>query len=388
MNDQASTENHYVARAPKRLSSVGWYAYAPSVRRRAVRSPLASARVRGIAAALGAALLFGLSTPAAKVLVPTADPFMLGSVLYLGAGLSLSLLRVAGRKQSQEAPLRGADIPLLLGITAAGAVVAPVLLLVGLRRVSAVTASLALNLEGPLTVVLAVLFFGEHLSSRTAVGTFLIMLGAAILGFTPGAALGGDALGVLCIAGACLGWALDNNLTSRLSLRDPVAIVQAKGLIGGATSLGLAFLVGSEVPPVATLAGGLLLGLVSYGTSVVLAVYAMRLIGVAREAAFFATAPFIGALVSVAVLGEHFGPRELGATLVMLVAIGLLVLEQHAHLHVHEPLEHDHRHVHDEHHQHAFLQGHPAGEPHAHRHRHTALEHDHPHLPDLHHRHH
>lgn len=313
---------------------------------------------------------------------------MLGAVLYLGAGLSLSLLGVARRKQGREAPLRRADVPWLVGITAAGAVVAPVLLLVGLRRVSAVTGSLALNLEGPFTVILAVLFFGEHLSARTTVGTFLIILGAAILSFTPGAALGGDAVGVLCITGACLGWALDNNLTSRLSLRDPVAIVKTKGLVGGVVSLGLAFLVGNEVPPVGTVAAGLLLGVVGYGAGVVLAVHAMRLIGVAREATFFATAPFIGALVSVAVLGEHFGPRELGATLVILVGVGLLVREQHAHLHVHEPLEHDHRHRHDEHHQHAFLEGHPAGEPHAHRHRHAALEHDHPHLPDLHHRHH
>lgn len=341
-----------------------------------------------MAAALGAALLFGLSTPAAKILVPSAEPLMLGAVLYLGAGLSLSLLGVARRKQGREAPLRRADVPSLVGITAAGAVVAPVLLLVGLRRVSAVTGSLALNLEGPFTVILAVLFFGEHLSARTTVGTFLIILGAAILSVTPGAALGGDAVGVLCITGACLGWALDNNLTSRLSLRDPVAIVKTKGLVGGVVSLGLAFLVGNEVPPVGTVAAGLLLGVVSYGASVVLAVHAMRLIGVAREATFFATAPFIGALVSVAVLGEHFGPRELGATLVILVGVGLLVREQHAHLHVHEPLEHDHRHRHDEHHQHAFLEGHPAGEPHAHRHRHAALEHDHPHLPDLHHRHH
>lgn len=275
-------------------------------------------------------------------------------------GPGLSILRVATRRQSREAPLRWADLPLLLGITAAGAVVAPALLLVGLRRVSAVTGSLALNLEGPLTVGLAVLFFGEHLSARTAVGTFLIMLGATMLAFTPGAGLGSDALGVLCVAGACLGWALDNNLTSRLSLRDPIAIVQAKGLIGGAIALGLAFLVGNDVPPVGTLAGGLLLGLVSYGASVVLAVYAMRLIGVARESAFFATAPFIGALVGVAALGERFGPRELGATLVMLVGIGLLVRERHTHVHVHEELEHDHRHVHDEHHQHASLQGHPS----------------------------
>jgi drug/metabolite transporter (DMT)-like permease len=341
-----------------------------------------------MAAALGAALLFGLSTPAAKLLVPNAEPLILGSVLYLGAGLGLSLLRLAGPRQPRETPLRRSDLSLLLGITAAGAVVAPVLLLVGLRRVSAVTASLALNLEGPLTVVLAVLFFGEHLSSRAAAGTLLIMLGAAGLAFTPGTALGGDAVGILCIAGACLGWALDNNLTSRLSLRDPIAIVQAKGLLGGGFALALALLLRNEVPAASTLGWGLLLGLVSYGTSVVLAVYAMRLIGVAREAAFFATAPFIGALVSVAVLGEHFGARELWAAFMMLGGISLLVYEEHAHAHTHEPLEHDHRHVHDEHHQHAHPDREPVAEPHAHRHKHTTLEHAHPHVSDLHHRHH
>jgi drug/metabolite transporter (DMT)-like permease len=348
----------------------------------------AAAPLHGTAAALGAALLFGLSTPAAKLLVPTAEPLMLGSVLYLGAGLGLSLLRIAVPRRSQEAPLRRADLLLLLGITAAGAVLAPVLLLVGLRRVSAVTASLALNLEGPLTVVLAVLLFGEHLSAYAASGTLLIMLGAAALAFKPGAPLGGDAVGLLCIAGACLGWAMDNNLTSRLSLRDPLAIVQAKGLLGGGVALAMALLIGNDVPPASTLAWGLLLGLVSYGASVVLAVYAMRLIGVAREAALFATAPFLGALVSVGVLGEHVRPQEIGATLIMLVGIVLLLREAHAHLHTHEPLEHDHRHVHDDHHQHAPLCEDPPSDPHTHQHTHAALEHEHAHVPDLHHRHH
>lgn len=348
----------------------------------------AAAPLHGTAAALGAALLFGLSTPAAKLLVPKAEPLMLGSVLYLGAGLGLSLLRIAVPRRSQEAPLRRADLLLLLGITVAGAVLAPVLLLMGLRRVSAVTASLALNLEGPLTVVLAVLLFGEHLGAYAASGTLLIMLGAAALAFKPDSPLGGDAVGLLCIAGACLGWALDNNLTSRLSLRDPLAIVQAKGLLGGGVALAMALLIGNDLPPTSTLAWGLLLGLVSYGASVVLAVYAMRLIGVAREAALFATAPFLGALVSVGVLGEHVRPREIGATLIMLVGIVLLLREAHAHLHTHEPLEHDHSHVHDDHHQHAPLCEDPPSDPHTHQHTHAALEHEHAHVPDFHHRHH
>jgi drug/metabolite transporter (DMT)-like permease len=267
-------------------------------------------------------------------------------------------------------------------------VIAPVLLLTGLRHVAAVTASLALNLEGPLTVFLAVLFFGEQLGAAAAAGTLLVMLGGAMLAFAPAAGLGGDVLGVVWIGGACLGWALDNNLTARLALRDPVAVVRAKGLLGGGFALALALGLGDTLPPIATVLSGLLLGLLSYGLSVILAVHAMRLMGVAREAAFFATAPFVGALASVAVLGEPVGPRELAATAAMVVGVALLLREEHSHPHVHEALEHDHRHTHDEHHRHTHLPDDPAGEPHAHRHAHQALEHTHAHVSDLHHRHH
>jgi drug/metabolite transporter (DMT)-like permease len=340
-----------------------------------------------MAAAAAAALLFGVSAPAAKLLLSHAEPLIVGAVLYLGAGLGLSALRFA-RPGLREAPIRGSDLPLLVAVTVSGAIVAPVLLLVGLQRVSAVTGSLALNLEGPLTVILAVLFFGEHLGAYSAAGTLLVMLGAAALGLIPGADIHGDVLGVLAIAGACLAWALDNNLTQRLSLRDPLAIVQLKGLVGGSIALALAIAVGNEVPPASTVSWALLLGFLSYGLSIVLAIYAMRLIGVAREAAVFATAPFIGVLVSVAILGERFGLRELAAMLLMLVGLGMLFRERHSHVHTHHSMHHNHRHVHDEHHQHAHLADDPSGEPHAHEHEHIAIEHEHPHVPDIHHRHH
>jgi drug/metabolite transporter (DMT)-like permease len=341
-----------------------------------------------MAAAIAAAILFGVSAPAAKVLASHAEPLVLGAILYLGAGLGLSVVRLARRTRSREAPLRRSDLPILLGVTAAGGVLAPVLLLVGLQRVSAVTGSLLLNLEGPITVVLAVLFFGEHLGSYAAVGTLCIMAGAATLSLAPGGSLRGQMGGVLAIAAACLAWALDNNLTQRLSLRDPVAIVQAKGLIGGGIAITLAFMIGNHAPPVAMLVWGLLLGFVSYGLSVVLAVYAIRVIGVAREAALFATAPFIGVVTSVAILRERFGLRELGTMFLMLTGISLLLRDQHAHLHAHDPVAHDHLHVHDEHHQHTHLPEDPPGEPHAHLHQHDPVEHSHPHAADLHHRHH
>jgi drug/metabolite transporter (DMT)-like permease len=353
-----------------------------------VRATLASENVRGVVAAAAAALLFGVSAPTAKVLLSNADPLVLGAILYLGAGLGLTVVRSMRGSDRREASLRASDVPLILGVTIAGAVVAPVLLLVGLQRVTAITASLALNLEGPLTIALAVLFFGEHLAGSAAAGGALVLGGAAVLTSSPGAVVRGDVWGVLAVAGACLAWAVDNNLTQRLSLRDPLAIVQAKGLLGGCIGIVLAAAFRDDVPAVSTMAWGLVLGFVSYGLSVVLAVYAMRFIGVAREAILFATAPFIGVLVSIAMLGERFGVRELAAMLLMLGGLGMLSRERHSHAHAHPVMTHDHRHVHDVHHQHAHVSGDPDGEPHAHEHTHEALEHDHAHAPDLHHRHH
>jgi len=340
----------------------------------------------GTTAAFLAALLFGVSAPAAKALLATADPVMLAAILYLGAGLGLTALRTVLPAGREETPLRRADLPLMLAIAFAGAVVAPILLLIGLRHVSAVTGSLVLNLEAPLTIAIALLG-GEHLGPAGVVGALLVVAGTAALGVGPGA-LHGDALGVAAIAAACLGWAIDNNLTGRLSTRDPLAVARVKGLVGGGIALVVARVAGSAVPATGTVAVGFGLGLVSYGVSVALAVQAMRTIGVARQSAIFATAPFVGALVGAVVFGEPFGWREVGVAAVMALGLRLMLGERHLHFHVHEPLTHAHRHVRDEHHRHAHGPDDPPGEPHAHEHAHEALAHEHEHVSDLHHRHH
>lgn len=347
-----------------------------------------SMRMRGAAAALGAAVAFGSTAPAAKVLLAHVEPLMLGAVLYLGAGVGLTIVRLVVPSRRAEAALRRADVPLLVGVATFGAIVAPLLLLTGLRRVSAVTGSLLLNLESPFTVALAVVWFGEHLGGRAALGTVAMLLGAVTLCLGPDLAFSSQLSGVVAVAGACLAWAIDNNLMQRLALRDPLRVAQAKGLLGGGLAFVIALGAGADVPPVGTLSAGVAVGFVSYGLSVALALYAMRLIGVAREAAWFATAPFIGVVASVAVLGEPFGARELVALVFMAAGLVLLMTERHSHWHVHEPLRHDHRHVHDEHHQHLHAPDDPLGEPHAHEHTHAALAHEHPHATDVHHRHH
>jgi len=339
--------------------------------------------MKGPVSGLGAALLFGLSTPIAKLLLPGSGPFMLAGLLYLGSGLGLLVLAPL-RGTPCEAPLGREDTAPLLGVVVAGGVVAPLLLMYGLGRLPGSTASLLLNLEAPFTIALAVLVFGESLAPSEALGAGAVVLGGAALGL-PGVLGGFEAMGVLAVAGACFGWALDNNLSQRLALHDPVAVVRVKSLVAGAVNVVLALALGERIPSAPALLGALVTGLLGYGMSIVLHLRAMREVGTARQAAFFATAPFAGACAALPLLGEHVSVRELGAAAAMAVGVAMMVRARHGHGHEHDAMEHEHAHVHDEHHAHVH-EG-PVSGSHSHPHQHAPLVHDHPHLPDAHHRH-
>ncbi|HWE23386.1 MAG TPA: EamA family transporter [Myxococcales bacterium] len=337
---------------------------------------------RGIALGLLAAALFGASIPLTKILSGSSDPLVMAGLLYVGAGAALGAARTL--RSSAEAPLRRKDAPWLAAIVISGAIVGPVLLVVGLRRLPGVPGALLLNLEAPLTAVLAVVAFREHLTRNGWAAVVLLAGGATALAAAPGS-LRIDGPGAAALVGACAAWALDTNLTQRLSIRDPVALVRFKGLVGGGCTLGLGLALGGRFPQERVALWALAVGAAGYGASIVLHVHAMRALGAARQSAVFATAPFVGALLAVPLLGEPLGSRDAVAAAMMAAGIVLLLREKHAHAHVHEPLEHEHLHVHDEHHQHSHGDG--GTEPHSHVHVHERLEHAHPHASDLHHRH-
>jgi drug/metabolite transporter (DMT)-like permease len=340
--------------------------------------------VRGAAYGIAAAGLFGASAPLAKLLLPESSPLALASLFYLGAAAVLTLVR-AGRRTA-EAPLKRADLPLLAAITATGGILGPVLMLVGLSHVSGVAGSLLLNLEAPLTMLVAVVAFGEHLSSRGAFAAGIIVLGGTVLAWGAGG-VAAEWLGVTALAAACCCWALDNNMTQRLTLRDPVAVAHVKTIGAGATNLLLAVGAGAVFPSRAGLVVALGVGTLSYGLSIVLDAYALRAVGAAREAAYFATAPFFGALLALLLLSESLQVQELVGGSAMALGVVLLLRERHGHVHTHHALVHEHSHVHDAHHQHSHDARMAVEEPHSHEHVHAPLEHTHPHTSDSHHRH-
>lgn len=341
----------------------------------------------GVAAALGAALLFGAGTPLAKLLLNGVGPWMLAGLFYLGSGLGLAMYRWIRR--SAPVTLPHGDVKWLAGATVAGGVVGPVLLMAGLSGMPASGASLLLNAEGVFTALLAWVAFRENFDRRIAWGMVAIAAGAVLVGWPAEVGFAG-LWPAMSILGACLAWGIDNNLTRKVSLHDATWIASVKGVVAGSVNLMLAVVAGDSLPPLAALGGALVVGFFAYGVSLALFVLGLRHLGTARTGAYFSVAPFFGAILAVGG-GEPVTVRLLAAGLLMGLGVWLHLTEQHAHVHVHVPMDHAHAHVHDAHHQHS----HPdqpglvlaPGQKHTHWHHHEPIEHAHPHFPDAHHRH-
>lgn len=338
--------------------------------------------------ALAGAALFGASTPLAKLLLGQIQPGVLAGILYAGSGLGLSLwlaLRSLRAPMVERPDFAPGDYRWLAGAVVSGGIFAPVLLMIGLAAVPASAASLLLNLEGVFTALLAWFAFRENFDRRVMLGMALIVSGGALLSLRPGElALSWSALAV---ALACLCWAVDNNLTRKVSAGDAVKIAAIKGGVAGAVNLSLFAALGAALPAAKPAAAAALVGLLGYGVSLVLFVVALRHLGTARTGAYFSTAPFIGAGLSFALLEERPDASFWVAAALMASGVILHLIEHHQHGHRHEPLTHSHVHSHDEHHRHRHDFDWDGAEPHSHEHDHEPLSHSHPHYPDIHHRH-
>ncbi|MEO8102678.1 MAG: DMT family transporter [Betaproteobacteria bacterium] len=337
--------------------------------------------------ALAAAALFGASTPLAKALLGDLPPLLLAGLLYLGSGLGLTLARLIRDRRWQRSGFTRAEWPWFIGAVFFGGVLGPAALMYGLTSTPGATASLLLNLEAVLTAVLAWVVFRENADRRIVLGMAAIVAGSVVLSWSGHVDIAAGWIGPLAVAAACLCWAIDNNLTRKVSASDALLIAGVKGLVAGGFNTALAFVWGATFPAGGNVALAMAVGLFGYGISLVFFVLALRGLGTARTGAYFSTAPFIGAAVAILFFGESTSPAFWVAAGLMGLGVWLHLTERHEHDHVHEPMDHTHEHVHDAHHQHEHDASWDGTEPHAHAHHHPALQHQHAHFPDIHHRH-
>jgi drug/metabolite transporter (DMT)-like permease len=340
--------------------------------------------------ALASAALFGASTPAAKTMLGTVPPILLAGLLYLGAGIGIAgvrrlVPRIANSDASQGALTRS-EAPWLAAAIVAGGILGPLLLMWGLYWTGAATASLLLALEGAATALVAWFVFRESFDRRILLGMVCLVAGAIILSWSGTPTLG-NVIGPLAILGACIAWGFDNNLTRKVSLADPLQIVELKGIVAGPFNVALALFAGATIPALRTCLLAVIIGFFGYGVSLVLYVIALRQLGAARTSAYFSTAPILGGAISVLALGDAVTPALLIAGSLMGLGVWLHATEHHEHEHIHKPVLHTHPHLHDEHHRHEHQRDDPPDEPHTHRHEHSPIKHTHPHTPDMHHDH-
>jgi drug/metabolite transporter (DMT)-like permease len=336
---------------------------------------------RGSWFALAAAVLFGVTAPLVKAFGAGVGAFATAAALYAGAALGA---RAFGA--GSERHLGRGEVARLVLIATLGAAVAPAALAWGLQHTGAVAASLLLNLEAVFTVLLARVVYREPAGARVAWAVALMLAGGSVLALRAGSLASPDVLGLAAVGLATLAWALDNTLGRPLADFDPRAVVFWKAVLGVALSSALALALHERWPGSAAALGLIGCGAVGYGASLRLYLHAQRVIGAARTGSLFATAPFVGAGLAIA-LGDHAGMGYVAAAAAFFAAaVYLHVTEQHGHFHVHESLEHEHAHRHDDGH-HDHLHDPKVRGSHSHPHRHQHQAHEHPHGADLHHRH-
>jgi drug/metabolite transporter (DMT)-like permease len=332
--------------------------------------------------ALAAALLFGASTPLAKALLSSAGPFMLAGLFYLGAALAVAPVSLRGSTAALRTNRK--QLGLLGGAVFFGGMLAPVLLLLGLRSAPAASVSLWLTLETVATTVLAWGVFREHVDRRTWAAAVLVVTAGILLALPEGrTSLQAGGLVVL----ACICWGLDNNMTSLISGYTPAQTTVVKGLVGGVANLTLGLLLEPVAMRPQLLLAALLVGALSYGISIMLYITSAQQLGASRSQMLFASSPFLGVLLAWTLFREPVLLVQLSAGAVMAAGIGLMLAASHEHEHVHDAMEHTHSHRHDGgHHTHPHS-GLSASHRHTHPHTHEPMVHSHPHVPDLHHRH-
>lgn len=367
-----------------------------------------------------AALLFGLSAPAAKLLAGEIHPFLLAGILYCGSGIGVSIWIFLKSKifstslHSNEASLSKKDLPWLLGATLAGGFLAPILLVFGLKNSAASAASLLLNLEGVFTAILAWFVFRENFDNRIALGMVFITAGGALLSWTGTPDINNFFSGPALIIAACLLWGIDNNLTKKVSAGDPFQITAFKGILAGFTNLFISTVIlNVNIPSFKNIAAAMTVGFLGYGLSLVLFVLALRHIGTSRTGAYFSLAPFFGAFASFLIFNDQLSFMFLISAFLMAAGVYCHVTENHEHEHIHATIVHEHSHCHDgsdEHHNHihqneTYIENHKHAIKsekllklfnffhfskrfqHSHVHVHNKLIHKHSHYPDIHHEH-
>ena len=337
--------------------------------------------------AVAAAALYAVNVPFSKMLLGKIGSKMMAALLYLGAGIGMSVFAIATKaagKTSASEPLTRKELPYTVAMVALD-IIAPILLMFGIRSSNAANVSLINNFEIVATSLIALAVFREIISRRLWTAIVLVTVASVILSFEGAGAFEFNR-GSLFVFGACLCWGVENNCTRMISNKSSAEIVVIKGIFSGLGSLIVALMTGERFPSAVWALCALLLGFVAYGLSIHFYVMAQKDLGAAKTSAYYSIAPFLGVTFGMLFLGERPAVQFYIALAVMIVSTCFMVRDtielqhthEHMHTHTHEHAHGDTVHNHEHTHTHTHIHAH-GGDSGDHQHEHDAMPHDHPH---------
>ena len=342
-------------------------------------------KIRSVLIGLLAGLLFGVATPLSKIILFQLNSFQLAGLLYLGAALAFLPYILKNRKVEIKALRQTGKKMYLGGVILFGGIMGPLLLMMGLKTANAMSVSIWLNMELVATAILGVLLFKDHLDRYAIIGIILTLCAGIIITSQESSSRIISAIFILL---ACISWGFDNHFSAIIDGVSPQTITFVKGLFGGVTNLTIGMFLSNWQIQLNYIPAALLIGVFSYGISIVLYVTSAQNLGATRSQILFSTAPFWGIFAAWLLLGEPLTLIVLISFLILVLGIVFTNLSSHGHTHYHKGMGHIHLHGHDDdHHNHIHEGDSDKNLKHSHFHEHKGITHIHKHYPDLHHRH-
>lgn len=342
-------------------------------------------KAKSVSIGLLAGLLFGVSTPLSKIMLSQLNSFQLAGLLYVGAALAFLPFIVKNRNSEFAALRQTGKKKHLAGVIIFGGILGPLFLMIGLKTANAMSVSIWLNMELVATAVLGILIFKDHLDRYAIIGVLLTLV-AGIIITTQESSSG--VISAIFILLACISWGFDNHLSAIIDGVSPQTITFIKGVFGGLTNLVIGMFLNNWQIQLIYIPAALLIGVFSYGISIVLYVISAQNLGATRSQILFSTAPFWGIFAAWIFLDESLNLIVLGSFSILVLGIIFTNIVSHNHYHYHKVMVHIHTHSHDDgHHDHIHPEAGEKTIKHTHIHEHKENKHVHKHYPDLHHRH-
>lgn len=277
----------------------------------------------GYFSAILSALCFGSVSTLAKPTLDAINPLVLTCTIYLISAIALTPATL-----KKKASFRRNDLMLILGVSIAGAVIAPLLFFYGLHLTTASNTAVISNIEIVFTVLIAILFFKEKINRIGYAGLTMVTVGAMVV--TSNLKFSDSYfnldVGSVLVIGSALFWAIDNNISKIITKRmDILKIAQLKSGIGGIILLGVLF--ATKIPvliPFNEIPFVLLLGIVGFAFSLFCFLKALHFIGVVKTIVIFATSSVFGLIFAVIFLHEQVSVYQVIAISVMILGIYMI----------------------------------------------------------------